>query len=286
MKEVIVLSGKGGTGKTSIVACLASLVGKCVIADCDVDTADLHLILAPSIKEKHVFICGKEAAIIQEKCTSCGKCFELCRFGAIKNEGVYLIDPLLCEGCGVCERFCPENAIAMQAAVSGEWYVSDIRMGKFIHARLKPPGENSGKLVTVIRKQARLEAEKSRADFIISDGSPGIGCPVIASVTGADYVLIVTEPTVSGLHDLRRIAELVSHFSLKSGIIINKFNINPEKCREVRAFADSGSIEVLGEIPFDYNFIKAQIAGKALVEYSHGETAKAIKEIVEKICLI
>lgn len=284
MKEIIILSGKGGTGKTSTAAAFATLADNCIIADCDVDAADLHLILQPQIVETNDFYGGKEAFISAEKCTGCGKCLDLCRFGAVINDGGYSVNPLMCEGCGVCAAICPENAISMEDAFSGQWFVSKTRMGGFVHAKLGVSGENSGKLVSVIRKRAKLEAEKINADFILVDGSPGIGCPVIASITGADFVLIVTEPTVSGIHDMKRIVRLIKHFGIKSGAVVNKCDINPEKVGEIKAFAVEESIELLGEIPYDREITEAQFAGKSIIEYSNGKTSESVKKIWEKTC--
>jgi MinD superfamily P-loop ATPase len=288
MKEIVVISGKGGTGKTTVAASFAKLAKSCVIADCDVDAADLHLLLKPQVIEKYDFYGGKVAEIQDAICSKCNKCYELCRFDAVKKSesNHFSIDELACEGCGVCVRLCPENAIIMKDALNGEWYFSQTRMGKFIHAKLGVSGENSGKLVTTIRKRAKSEAEKDNAEFLIIDGSPGIGCPVIASLTGADFAVIVTEPTVSGIHDLERIVKLTKHFKINSGVIINRCTINPEKTEEIKKFASSRNLAVLGEMPNDSEVTDAQIAGQTIVEYSNGEMTKTITEIWSNICKI
>lgn len=283
MKEIVVLSGKGGTGKTSITASLAAIAKNSIIVDCDVDAADLHLILQPEIIERYEFYGSKEASILQDKCIKCGNCYKLCRFAAVQRGNDFSIDPILCEGCGVCAQFCPVNAIIMKDVISGEWYYSKTRMGYFAHARLGISGENSGKLVSLVRTKAKQESEKNNNDYILIDGPPGIGCPVIASMTGTDYVLIVTEPTMSGLHDYQRILELISHFKINSGIVINKCDINSEKVLQIRKFAEDNNVEVLAEIPCDKEMYYAQIAGKALTEYSEGNTSKIIRGIWDKI---
>ncbi|GAG12547.1 unnamed protein product, partial [marine sediment metagenome] len=218
MKELVVISGKGGTGKTSIVAAFASLVKNAVFADCDVDAADLHLVLEPKIMQKSDFSGGKRAAIVAEKCSGCGKCQELCRFDAIHLNGegnnvvdkTFTVDSIACEGCKVCVEFCPVDAIEFNDCINGQWFISDTRFGPMVHAKLGIAEENSGKLVTLIRKEAKRIATEEEKDLIIIDGSPGIGCPVIASITGAELVLIITEPTLSGKHDLGRVADLTA----------------------------------------------------------------------------
>ena len=222
VKELVVISGKGGTGKTSIVASFAALTEKVVLADCDVDAADLHLVLEPKVMRRESFSGGKRARIRTEHCIACGKCEALCQFDAIDFDGpsngkldkTFRIDPIACEGCGVCAWFCAENAIEFAPAVNGEWYVSDTRHGPMVHAKLGIAEENSGKLVSTVRKEAGAIAQQRGLELVLIDGSPGIGCPVIASITGADLVLIVTEPTLSGLHDLGRVADVARHFEI------------------------------------------------------------------------
>jgi MinD superfamily P-loop ATPase len=285
MREIIILSGKGGTGKTSLAGAFISLAGRPVACDCDVDAADLHILLKPEVICSHDFFGRKAARIIQEKCSRCGKCFELCHFDAVlSRQGEYGINQLACEGCGVCQRFCPENAIVMEDMPGGKWFESGTRFGPMIHAKLGVSGENSGRLVTIIRKKSREIAEGIGADYLITDGPPGIGCPVIASLTGADYAVIVTEPTVSGIHDLERIAKLSWHFGIKTGIIVNRSDINPGKVVEAEKFAAANDILMLGAIPWDRAITGAQFAGQTITEFSTGGTAGAIKQIWEKIC--
>lgn len=263
MKELVVISGKGGTGKTSLVASFAALAGRPVLADCDVDAADLHLVLEPEIKHSEKFTGGKTASIQPEKCTSCGKCFQLCRFGAITRDEsrlpVYTIDSIACDGCGVCSYFCQENAIDLRPAVSGRWFISDTQYGPMVHARLGIAEENSGKMVSLVRSQAKRIAEKEGLDYIIVDGPPGIGCPVISSVTGADAVLIVTEPTVSGQHDLERVIELVRHFKIPAYLCINKFDLNLETSNKIEANAREDGVQMAGRIRYDRSVTFAQV---------------------------
>jgi len=236
MKELVVISGKGGTGKTSIVAAFAALAKKAVLADCDVDAADLHLVLNPTVKQTYDFSGGKQASIIAEKCIGCGKCRDMCRFDAINLNGdrndviekTFTIDPVSCEGCKVCVEFCPVDAIEFNDHINGQWFVSDTRFGPMVHAKLGIAEENSGKLVTLIRKEAKKIAQEQKRNLLIVDGSPGIGCPVIASITASDLVLVVTEPTLSGKHDLERVAQLTANFGIKTLVCINKADINPE----------------------------------------------------------
>jgi MinD superfamily P-loop ATPase len=275
MKELIVISGKGGTGKTSLTASFAALAERKVLADCDVDAADLHLLLEPRIRHHETFFGGQEAHIAAEACTGCGLCAELCRFDAIRADGAagpsaevtYRVDALGCEGCGVCARYCPAGAVTLSPAASGEWFISDTRHGPLVHARLRPAGENSGKLVTLVRQHAREIAERDGLDLLLVDGAPGIGCPVVASLTGADLVLIVTEPTLSGLHDLERVHRLVAHFGIPALVCINKSDINVEITREIERRASALGAAVAGTIPYDPAFVRAQLDGLSLVEY-------------------
>jgi MinD superfamily P-loop ATPase len=272
MKELVVISGKGGTGKTSVTASFAVLAERPVICDCDVDAADLHLVLEPNIRERHEFESGNEAIIRPDDCTSCGVCAELCRFGAVKTRQnskgnmEYFIDHVSCEGCRVCVRFCPAEAIDFPQRHCGQWFVSDTRCGPMVHARLGVAAENSGKLVSTVRREARHLADEENYKIVIVDGPPGIGCPVIASLTGATQVLIVTEPTVSGEHDLKRVLALTRHFQIPTAICVNKWDINEEMTRQIEDKARLASANVAGRIRYDSSVTWAQIQKKAVVE--------------------
>ena len=291
MKEIVVISGKGGTGKTSIVACFAAMAKNAVLADCDVDAADLHLVLEPDIKQTTDFSGGKQASIIAEKCVGCGKCKEVCNFEAINFDGpandivgkTFTVDPVSCEGCKVCVEFCPVDAIEFEDSINGQWFISETRFGTMVHARLGIAEENSGKLVSLIRKEAKRIAEESKKDLIIVDGSPGIGCPVIASIAGADLVLIVTEPTLSGKHDLERVAELATGFKIPTLVAINKFDLNPDMARQIAVDANKRGIKVAGEIRYDKAFTEAQIMKASVVEYSSGSVTEDIKSLWENV---
>jgi MinD superfamily P-loop ATPase len=291
MKELVVISGKGGTGKTSITAAFASLAKNIVLADCDVDAADLHLVIAPDIKEKQDFSGGKKASVIAEKCIGCGKCADLCRFGAINLNGsandtiekTYTVDFVSCEGCKVCVEFCPVKAIEFKDAINGQWFISDTRFGPMVHAKLGIAEENSGKLVTLIRKEAKRIAEEQNKNLLIVDGSPGIGCPVIASITGANLVLVVTEPTLSGIHDLERVAQLTSNFGIQTLVCVNKADINPEMTERIEKDAKEKGLKVIGKIPYDESFTKAQIMKATLIEYTGGDIAEKVKSTFREI---
>ncbi len=285
MRELVIVSGKGGTGKTSLVGSLAVLSENKVLVDCDVDAADLHLILKNSVQQTNEFIGGKQAAIIEEKCTGCGLCADYCRFDAIKHELCagnaggerYWIDPHACDGCGVCTRHCQEQAIDFREVVSGEWYLSDTPHGPLVHARLGLAQANSGKLVSLLRQQARLLADQRDLDLIVIDGPPGIGCPVIASTTGAGYVLIVTEPSLSALHDMERLMQLTAHFRIPTGICINKHDINLALTSRIEEFAGERNVKILGRIPFDPAVTKAQLAGTTVVEHAANGASRSIE---------
>ncbi|HDS30458.1 MAG TPA: 4Fe-4S dicluster domain-containing protein [Firmicutes bacterium] len=285
MKEIVVISGKGGTGKTSIVASFAALAENAVFADCDVDAADLHLILEPEIRSVTEFKSGQEAVIVTEKCAGCGECMDLCRFDAIACRIVdgrpdeYYIDSVNCEGCGVCVHFCPAGAIDFPERLCGEWYISDSRFGPVVHARLGIAAENSGKLVSLVRHNSRKLAEEKNCEIILVDGPPGIGCPVIASVTGADAVIVVTEPTLSGEHDLERVLSLTKHFKIPAIVCINKWDINPEIGFRIESKAEMLGAVVAGRIPYDDSVTKAQVLGKAVVEYNDGEASRNIRSL-------
>lgn len=269
VQELVIISGKGGTGKTSITASFAVLAKFPIIADCDVDAADMHLILTPSIRERHEFRCGNQAVIRTEDCTGCGKCMELCRFGAITADGegrLYGVDPVACEGCGVCVRFCPASAIDFPESLCGEWMVSETRCGPLIHARLGIAAENSGKLVSTVRREAKRIAEENGHGLILVDGPPGIGCPVIASLTGTSRVLIVTEPTISGEHDLDRVLKLARHFGIPAAVCVNKWDLNPGMTERIEDLAVRSGAVIAGRIRYDRAVTLAQIREKAVVE--------------------
>ncbi len=271
--ELVVISGKGGTGKTSVVASFAVLAEDVVVADCDVDAADLHLVLAPEILEAHIFVSGHEAVIRQEDCDSSGTCKEVCRFDAvIEIEGPrgFVIDPLACEGCGVCVELCPSRAIDFPERTCGEWFSSTTRSGPMVHARLGIAAENSGKLVSTVRNEAKKLAASNGSGAILIDGPPGIGCPVIAALTGATAVLVVTEPTVSGAHDMERVLELAAHFQIPAAVCVNRWDINPEGAERIEARARDHGAVVTGRIRYDAAVTRAQVEGRTVVELGGG----------------
>jgi MinD superfamily P-loop ATPase len=269
IRELVIISGKGGTGKTSVTASFAVLAkGQTVLADCDVDAADLHLVFTPRIIESIPFNSGHEAVIQRERCVGCGLCVELCRFGAVHclPDNRYQVDPVACEGCGVCVRFCPVGAIEFPERLCGDWMVSKTRCGLMVHAKLGVAAENSGKLVSMVRREARRIAEMKGLPLIITDGPPGLGCPVIASMTGASQVLMVTEPTVSGEHDLLRVLTLARHFDIPAAVCVNKWDINPEMTERIEAKARAAGVQIAGRIRYDPAVTTAQIQAKAVVE--------------------
>jgi MinD superfamily P-loop ATPase len=285
--EIVVISGKGGTGKTVFTSCLASRFQDKVVADCDVDAPDLHLLFTPIVKHQEDFPGTPHASIDPAKCTGCGRCSQVCRFGAVKVGGngagpVYEIDDLGCEGCGVCAWTCPADAISMTAGTGGKWYVSDTRFGTLVHARLGVAQENSGKLVTVVRREARKAAMEKGCHFVVIDGPPGIGCPVIASVAGANLAVVVTEPTLSGIHDLERVLELTGHFGVKTGVVINKFDLNSDIVRKMEQLLESKEVPLLGKIRFDTTINRAIAEGRTVVEHSEGEAAREISAAAGK----
>ncbi len=282
-KEIVIISGKGGTGKTSITASMAVLSKRAVLADCDVDAADLHLVLKPNVLEKHDFISGHEPFLKEKECSQCGVCKDLCRFDAIEfNEKGIHIDLSSCEGCGVCVHFCPEGVIEFQDRWCGNWMISSTKFGPMVHARLGIAAENSGKLVSLVREKAREIAQRESISHIIIDGPPGIGCPVIASITGASYVVIITEPTVSGIHDMERVMSLVEHFKIPSGVVINKWDLHPSTAAQIEKMAKENKKEILGKISYDPVVTKAQLEERAVVEFNT-PVAEEIKKIFEKV---
>ena len=290
MKEIVIISGKGGTGKTSVTASFAYLSREnCVLADCDVDAADMHLLMNPDFAYKEVFYSGEIAEINQEKCIKCGNCKRVCRFKAIDIiNHKYIVNELNCEGCVYCQRVCPSDAITMKEMISGDLYHSTTRLGfPMIHAKLKIGSDNSGKLVTKVKNDAKSIAKKSDKKLVIVDGSPGVGCPVVSSLSGANYVVLVTEPTVSGLHDLKRVYKLVKKFGIKAACIINKYDINIKITEEIKKYLNENDIFFLIELHFDDDFTKAMIMQKTVVEYSQGDIKNKIidswKKILKKI---
>jgi MinD superfamily P-loop ATPase len=288
MKELIVISGKGGTGKTSLIAAFASLAQNKVLCDADVDAADLHLIMDPHVSRQTDFKSGHTADIDNSKCTECGLCLELCQFGAISDD--FKVNPVDCEGCGVCVYFCPEKAIDFAENTSGQWFISETRFGPMVHARLGIAEENSGKLVTLVRQESRRLAEQKNLDLILTDGPPGVGCPVIASIGGANAVLVVTEPSLSGIHDMQRVVQLANHFKVPALVCVNKFDLNVDLTRNIENFAKDEGLPYLGRIPFDPIFTKAMVQGQTIFEYnsdsSGGHAVKQIwKNLLEKLDL-
>jgi len=286
MKEIVIISGKGGTGKTSITAAFAMLGGtSIVVADCDVDAADMHLLLKPDWAFSEDFYSGVIAVIDQEKCIRCGNCQSICRFNAIpKINDEYVVNELNCEGCGYCARICPADAIEMVEQNVGKFYISNTKAeNKLVHARLKSGADNSGKLVAKVKKEAKLIAEKEQKEYIVVDGSPGIGCPVVSSLSGADYVVLVTEPSVSGLHDLKRVYQLVNKFGISAGCIINKADINQNVTDLIMKFLSDNDIDHLGNLPYDEDFTKAMTEGKTIVETQESHLKNLITEMWNKI---
>ena len=280
MKELVILSGKGGTGKTSLCACFAVLAGEKVICDADVDAPDLHLLLHPEIREKRDFW-GREIAFInKDRCDRCGVCMEACRFGAIRN---FEVDPQSCEGCRLCFHICPRDAVEMKPNLSGHLFISDTKYGPFVHARLDPGEENSGKLVAEVRGMARGLAEERGIGLIITDGPPGIGCPVISSLSGASLAVLVTEPTLSGIYDLERVLGVARHFGVKAGVVINKYDLDEENTRRIENFCQNMGVEVLSRLPFDEAVPKSIVMGIPVVEYTDGRISREIEALWRKL---
>ena len=289
MREFVVISGKGGTGKTSLTASFAALARNAVLADCDVDAADLHLVLTPTVRRRENFYCGHTAFIRPADCTGCGACLIRCRFDAVRKtkggtgEATFTIDATACEGCGVCVWSCPVKAIDFPERLCGEWYVSDTRHGPMVHARLTPGGENSGKLVAKVRDTARALAEERKDELILIDGPPGIGCAVIASVSGTSQVLVVTEPTLSGAHDLARVLKLTSHFRIPTAVCVNKWDLNAEMTDRIEAEARRAGTTIAGRVRYGRAVTDAQLQGRAVVEIDSGPIAADIHAVWENL---
>ena len=282
MKSITVISGKGGTGKTILTASFAALTESKVMADCDVDAADLHLILKPEIQREEVFEGGRAAWINQDKCVKCGECTAACRYNAISDD--FVVDPISCEGCALCYNVCPANAIEMKPSRQGRWYISKTRFGPMVHAKLGIAEENSGKLVALVRQQARLIAERDYMEYVIVDGPPWIGCPVISSITGTDLALVVTEPTISGLHDLQRVISLTGHFGIGSLVCVNKYDLNIRFTNQIESYCKSVGATFVGRIPFDTIVTEAMVNGKAVVEYNeYGRVSEEIRHIWRQV---
>lgn len=282
MRELVVLSGKGGTGKTSLTAAFAFFSKNMILCDADVDASDLHLLMAPKIQQTTDFQGGNEAIINPDQCTQCGLCIELCRFGAVTDS--YEVDPFECEGCGVCFDLCPEKAIDFPVKTCGEWYISDTRFGSMVHARLGIGQENSGRLVALVRQEARKIVQQKNIDLMLTDGPPGIGCPVIASMGQANAILIVAEPTVSGIHDLARVGQLAAHFKIPAMVCVNKYDLNLEQTKSIKVLAEKNNISFVGRIPFDQNFTESMILGKSIMETNETSQASlAVRKIWENV---
>jgi MinD superfamily P-loop ATPase len=280
-KQLLILSGKGGTGKTIIAGALSALAENKVMADCDVDAADLHLLLNPVEKNRREFRSGHTAVLSQDLCTQCGECIRVCRFDAIRDD--FTIDPISCEGCAFCSLRCPAGAISMEENISGEWFISETRFGPLVHARLGIAEENSGKLVALVRNQASRLADEKRSDWIIIDGPPGIGCPVIASLSGVDCALVVTEPTISGLHDADRVIQVARHFGVAVRLLINKYDLNPDMTREIVKYCNDNDVGIIGQIAFDKSVVEAMVEGKTIIEYRASKVKEEIISIWNKL---
>jgi MinD superfamily P-loop ATPase len=279
--ELVVLSGKGGTGKTSLVGAFAALAQDKVLCDADVDAADLHLLLRPQVRVRHDFYAGHKAIIDSDRCVQCQECLDWCRFGAISESLV--INPLLCEGCGVCWYLCPASAIDFPDNHCGEWFISDTRFGPLVHARLGIAEENSGKLVALVRREARRLAEERGLSWILTDGPPGIGCPVISSLGDASAVLVITEPSIAGCHDLDRVGALAQHFGLPVLVLVNKADLHWQTAQEIYQFCGARGYAFLGYLPFDPDFTRAQVEGKTIIEYNNQKLQALLQEVWEQL---
>lgn len=283
MKEVVVVSGKGGTGKTSFVASLASLLGHKVVADCDVDAANLNLLLDGKVNAHYEFFAGRKAAIDPGACTGCGKCREVCRFGAISTN--HAVDALSCEGCGACFFLCPAKAVSFNETLCGHYYTAETEKGEaLVFAELMPGRENSGKLVSTVRAKAREVAESRGIDLVLIDGPPGIGCPVISSLTGAHLAVIVTEPTMTGVHDLERVLGLARHFDIPTAVVVNKGDVNPSFTKKIESFCSDRQVGFWGSIPYEPMVTEAQRAGKTVLEFAPESAASTeMRSIFERL---
>jgi MinD superfamily P-loop ATPase len=277
MREIVILSGKGGTGKTSLTAAFAHLASGHIICDLDVDAPDLHLILQPDNRTTEHFVSGHEALIRPDDCERCGQCTAACRYDAIQGEDPPVVNPLKCEGCKLCVALCPAQAIDFVPNHCGDWYRSTSRFGPMVHAQLFPAEENSGRLVALLRQQAKAIAEAEGLNLILSDGPPGIGCPVISALSGANLAVIVTEPTVSGRHDLERVLELCRHFKIPAGVIINKCDLNQDQAEGIEAFCQTHDLNLIGKLPHDMAFTEAMIQQLTITEFSSNGTCEAVK---------
>ena len=283
VKQLAIVSGKGGTGKTTITAAFASMAKNKVLVDCDVDAADLHLLLQPKVLIQEKYFGGRSPHVDLERCTQCGLCTDICRFHAIHNGAV---DSVSCEGCGFCSHICPEEAITMKEAFSGDWFVSETSYGPFVHARLGIGEENSGKLVTVVRKRAMEIAGEKKLELILIDGPPGIGCPVTASLTGVNLVLAVTEPTLSGIHDLERILKLSDHFKIPSTVCINKYDINLENTRQIASYCEKNGSKIIGRIPYEAKVVEALVQRKTVMDYPCNEVQRILLKMWQSMVMV
>lgn len=284
MREIIVISGKGGTGKTSLTGAFAHLAGPKIICDLDVDAPDLHLLLRPAPEQQEEFYSGHEAEIDGETCDGCGLCASLCQFGAISRNGAgFTVDPLRCEGCKVCVAFCPRAAIRFPERYCGQWYISATRFGLLVHAQLFAGAENSGRLVMVLKQQARELAKAHGAKLVLCDGAPGIGCPVISSLSGAHLAVAVTEPTPSGRHDLERVAVLCRHFQTALAVIINKYDLNDQETGRIEALCQAENYPVIGRLPHDPLVTAAMVQGLVVTELPEADFSRELRQIWKRI---
>jgi len=285
IKELTIISGKGGTGKTTVTAAFASLSSRKIMTDCDVDAADLHLILQPEVLHQEPFIGGRAPVMDKDLCTECGTCQEVCRFSAVDLDADqrYRINDFACDNCALCTFACPEGAISMVDSVNGTWFISRTAYGKMVHAKLGIGEDNSGKLVTLVRQQAKKLAEEEALPLIVNDGPPGIGCPVTAAITGASLVLIVTEPTLSGIHDMERVADLCRHFQVPVQVCINKYSINLVNTQKIRGYCADHGISIVGELPFEPLVNKALVARQNVIDYDCGAVSRIMRQMWQAV---